>query len=380
MEHSYAPVTAGPGNALTLRAAALLRSARHCVDAATAESEGWRGTPAFTVVRSGDRNTVLRARVPNGGHAGTSLVFKLPVGDAERADADLRCMLALTGTGVVPDVVAELSDARGFAMQDAGDCTLEWALARGGERGVRAAVAAMARAYARLHVAGRSQARHHEGLRSAARTRELGDWTDGLPRAFAWLHLADGDARVRRALTRIVAAWYADRDTLTLTHGDPAPGNVLLVGASGEARLVDFEYGAVRHPAYDLTAWDVLCPLPNDLVQHLRHAYVSERARLGWPVPAAHVGYEAILAYRALAMLAWFPPAARERDGDWVAPWTVRQAVLSTLDRLGERGADDPHLRGLAEAALTAAAHWRREWPEIVDVLPRWSSLRNAVA
>lgn len=380
MEHSYPPEVAGPTDSLRGCAASLLRGARSLVDGSAADGDRWRGTASFALVRRGDRNTVLRARVPNGRHAGTSLVLKLAAGDPDRADADVRCMLALTGTGVVPDVVAELPDARGFAMRDAGARTLEWALASGGERAARAGVARMARAYARLHVVGRAHEMGGDPLRSAALTRALGEWTDTLPRALAWLQLADGDPRLRRALTHIVSAWYADRDTLTLTHGDPAPGNVLLPEGSAEALLVDFEYGAVRHPAYDLTAWDVLCPFPDDIVQELLHAYARERALSGWPVPATHDGYAAILAYRALAMLAWFPPGAREHDSPWVAPWSVRQAVLSTLDRLAARGADDPHLQPLAEAARAAAAHWRRAWPEIVEVLPDWPSLRTAVA
>ena len=184
----------------------------------------------------------------------------------------------------------------------------------------------------------------------------------------------------RSALTRIVTAWYADRGALTLTHGDPAPSNVLFLPEGGEARLVDFEYGAARHPAYDLAAWDVLCPLPNEFVQGLTREYAAARAALGWPVSTDDDSYVAVVAYRALALLAWLPREARERDCPWVDAWSARQAVLSTLDRLAVRCTGDTALHTLAEAAREASARWRRSWPDVTEVLPPWPALRGALA
>lgn len=375
MEQPFPPARHAPSHALPQHATALLRQARDLVDGISSAGEAWRGARPFTLLRRGDRNTVLRSRLPGEGAA--SLVFKLFGGEAELADADLRYMSALTGRGVVPDVVAELGDARGFAMVDAGDETLTCVLEQGSDREARAAIVRMAQAYARLHVEGRAMVARTEAMRDAVLTRELGAWTDGLARALEWLQLSDEDSRVRRALTRIVNAWYADREALTLTHGDPAPSNILFLPESGEARLVDFEYGAARHPAHDIAAWDVLCPLPNDFVQLLRDEYAAARSALGWPMTPHDHRYVSVVAYRALALLAWLPREAREQDRPWVDAWSARQAVLSTLDRLAERCAGDSELQRLAEAASESAIRWRREWPEIDTVLPRWPALSS---
>lgn len=378
MEQPFLPARQAPSHSLPQHATALLRQARDVVDGISSADDAWRGVRPFTLVRRGDRNTVLRTRVPEGD--GTPLVFKLLGGDAELADADLRYMSALTGRGVVPDVVADLGDARGFAMVDAGDETLSRVLEQRSAREAQAAIVQMAQVYARLHVEGRAMVARTQAMRDGVLTRELGTWTDGLARALEWLQLSDEDVRVRRALTRIVNAWYADREALTLTHGDPAPSNVLFLPESGEARLVDFEYGAARHPAHDIAAWDVLCPLPNDLVQLLRDEYAAARSALGWPMTPYDHRYASVVAYRALALLAWLPREARDQDRPWVDAWSARQAVLSTLDRLVLRCAGDSELQRLAEAASEAAIRWRKEWPEIEEVLPPWPALRGNTA
>jgi hypothetical protein len=367
-----------PTDAIPALAESLLRDARRLLDGGAGPDEDWRGATRFTVLRRGERNTVLRAHVPGDDDvdppSARTLVLKLAGGDVDLADADLRHMQALTGLDIVPDVVADLGEARGFAMRDAGDDTLTRRFMADGAGGVRDGVVRMARAYARLHVEGRALMDRTASMRQAAMTRELGHWMDGLPRALAWLRIDAHDARVRRAMSRISAAWYAGREQLTLTHGDPAPGNVLFT-RDGEARLVDFEYAAPRLPAYDVTAWDVLCPLPNDLLQLLRDEYAATRAALGWPLHPDGEAYDVVVAYRALALLAWLRPDGVERDRRWVEEWSVRQAALSTLDRLAERCRANGELQRLAEAAAEAAAHWRREWPAVTSVLPPWPAL-----
>jgi len=401
MEPSYSPGKTHVPGAWPARVQALLRSARarHVVlsdasvaDGATAAdraaaadrvsaADPWGGDAVFTVLRRGERNTVLRATLPGPLGETRSVVLKLFGDDSALADADWRCMQALSGSGVVPDVIAGLADARGFAMVDLGDETFERVLARGTSSDALQVVTRMAEAYARLHVEGRSLVARTEAMRSSALTYELGDWTDGLPRALAWLHLTDDDSRVRRALSRVVHAWYAARDAVTLTQGDPAPGNVLLA-SDGAVRLVDFEYGAARHPAYDLAAWDVICPLPGEAVRVFRASYASRRQALGWPMDSAEddASYAAVFTHRALALLSWLPPAARTRDVPWVESWTARQAVLSTLDRLATRARHDSELQRLAEAAERAASQWREAWPDVERVLPPWPAFRGAIA
>lgn len=378
MEYPNPPGHMRPTDALPARAEALLRDARRLLDGDARRDEEWRGTIPVVVLRRGDRNTVMRACAPDGEDApavgGQSLVLKLAGDDAELADADLRHMQALTGMNIVPDVVAGSGEARGYVMRDAGDDTLTRRLTTGSAAGVQDGVARMARVYARLHVEGRALMERTESMRQAAMTHELGRWFDGLPQALAWLRLAPDDARVRRTMRHVSAAWHPGRAQLTLTHGDPAPGNVLFT-PDGEARLVDFEYGAARLPAYDLTAWDVLCPLPNDLLQLLHDEYARTRATIGWPVDPSGESYDAVVAYRALALLSWLPADGMEHDRRWVDDWSVRQAVLSTLDRLALRCMANGELQRLAEAAAAAAVHWRGAWPEVTAVLPPWPAL-----
>jgi hypothetical protein len=355
----------------------LLRAARALHEGhAGATEASWEGV-AFTVLRRGARNTVVRATVTASPGQARSVVLKLLGEDHELAAADWRCMKALSGTGVVPDVVMRLPDVHGFAMVDAGDETLARVLERDTAGDALRAVASMAVAYARLHVAGRTVVTRDGAARFPAGRDEAVRWRDGIGRALSWLHLTGDDPSLPHAVERVLRVVTAG-DAATLTQGDPAPGNVFLT-PHRPARLVDFEYGAVRHAAHDLAAWDVICPLPNEAVQALRSGYADARERSGWPLGPGEddASYAAVCTHRALALLSWLPAAARHGDVPWVASWTARQAVLSTLDRLAERARDDVALHWLADAAQQAAVHWRRAWPDVRDVLPPWPAFRD---
>ncbi|MFZ8477448.1 hypothetical protein ACO1MN_14410, partial [Staphylococcus aureus] len=54
-----------------------------------------------------------------------------------------------------------------------------------------------------------------------------------------------------------------------MTHGDPAPTNNLLRGNT--VYLLDFEYAGYRHALYDLSGWNILCPLPKICVDLMSH-------------------------------------------------------------------------------------------------------------
>ena len=113
--------------------------------------------------------------------------------------------------------------------------------------------------------------------------------------------------------------------------------------------LLDFEYGAFRHALYDLTAWDVLCPLPRDLLAAMRRRY---RAALGLRLPrrtapegAFGAAWAEMVAFRALALLSWIPTRVLDANASWVGDWTAREAILVALGRLRLA------LAGLAELA-----------------------------
>src|SRR5436190_1655680 len=82
------------------------------------------------------------------------------------------------------------------------------------------------------------------------------------------------DAQIQSRLSGAMTGSNAWR---TFTHGDPAPTNCLTRG--GTAVLVDFEFGGFRHALYDLTAWYILCPLPEELVEEMSDGYRNELMR-----------------------------------------------------------------------------------------------------
>lgn len=377
MPASYPPEQTGQRAGELYASHSLTQAARALIAVHAQRNRAWRGGAQLHVLRRGDRNMVFRAVAADGSGAAPTLIVKIAVGDPALAESDVRCMQSLTGTGVVPDVVLESEVQRGYLVTDAGDDTLQRVLEEGTAGDVTDAVHRMARVYARLHVEGRSLVGKTEALRESELTRELVPWMDGIEHALSWLRLDAGDARCRRALARITSAWYASRRILTLTHGDPAPSNVLLT-PDGEARLVDFEYGSPRHPSYDLSVWDSLCPLPLELVDAHLETYAAARAELGWPVDESEASdYASLVAYRALAMLSWLPQSARSTDESWVETWSVRHAVIAVLERLAVRGAVDADIAPLAERAQENAQRWRARWPEVGEALPSWPALRG---
>lgn len=357
-----------------------VRAAHALLEALDASRGSWYGGARLTVLRRGDRNTVFRAASTERGTDAPTVIVKLVGADTSLADTDVRCMLALSRCNVVPDVLLGLEGGRGYVMRDAGDNTLERILEQRTATDASEAVHRMARIYARLHVEGRSRVACTEALREGELTREFVPWMDALQRSLSWLRLDPNDARARRAVGRITTAWYAARRFLTLTHGDPAPSNILFTPPpEGDARLIDFEYASPRHPAYDLCVWDSLCPLPIEMVDAYRESYAAERAALGWAVTEEEeCDYAALVTYRVLALLSWIPTRARECDEPWVGQWSARCAVVAALERLAHRGVGDGSLFPLAARALECAHSWRARWPEVGDALPPWPALRNS--
>lgn len=77
-------------------------------------------------------------------------------------------------------------------------------------------------------------------------------------------------------------------------------------------------------------------------------------------------------AYRALAMLTWFPTALLEKDRAWVQSWTMREATISTVLRLSEATAGVPVLEPLARFGTGMAKALRARWPGLADGAIRW--------
>ena len=208
--------------------------------------------------------------------------------------------------------------------------------------------------------------------------RERAALVEAWPKVEAWA--AQFGLRRSDAVAEAIAAVhdrYAHPPRASLTQGDPAPSNVVFL-PDGQARLVDFEYGAQRHVLADLVQWWIRCPLPEPWFEA---TVDSVRAAL----IAAHIYVDAdefdddlarIASYAALYMFTWLPiERALTDDPSWVGAWRVRQALLSASSR-GMRAARSAN-------ALAPLADWlgqlndalTRAWPASGDGAPDWVAI-----
>ena len=198
------------------------------------------------------------------------------------------------------------------------------------------------------------------------------------PKVAAWA----GEFGLPRSpdLDRAIAAvtdCYANGAPASLTQGDPAPSNVAFT-TDGQARLVDFEYGAQRHALADLAQWWIRCPLPEpwfevlvDVVRgELLTASVYQSAE-AFDEDLAHVA-----TYAAIYMFTWLPiGGALTKDLPWVGNWRVRQALISTCGRGARAARGARGLEALAEWLTQLGAALSHAWPASGDGAPDWNAL-----
>jgi hypothetical protein len=198
------------------------------------------------------------------------------------------------------------------------------------------------------------------------------------PKVAAWA----GEFGVRRTpdLDRAIAAvtdCYANGKPASLTQGDPAPSNVAFT-TDGQARLVDFEYGAQRHALADLAQWWIRCPLPEPWFEELVDIVRNELMAAGiydnvdvFDDDLAHLA-----TYAAMYMFTWLPiGAALTEDPPWVGNWRVRQALLSTCTRGARAARSARGLEALSEWLTQLGAALSRAWPASGDGTPDWNAL-----
>jgi hypothetical protein len=336
------------------------------------------------LIREGGRNVVWRAWTEG---EGSVVVKELKPGETLGL-LDWACLrfLSEAAPGVAPCLTAEDYGGRAFGMEDLGGSrTLAEVLREGDERALADVCAAMASAYARLHAATRHSAHEQRFLETCRalpgavpheRSVEADRWLAGLTRVREWLSAA-GSAPVagfEDAVRRVAARYRDPGEWLAFTHGDPAPSNTH-VSESGEVRLLDFEYGGFRHALYDLTAWWMLCPLPEAAARTVRRTY---RAALANALTAAQDEVQfsrewALLsAFRGLAIISWLPLSVLQRDYEWVPGWSARARLLATAARLGAIRAGVADLGPVAETAAQLEDGLARLWPEQRGVLPVW--------
>ncbi|MGH2350545.1 MAG: phosphotransferase family protein, partial [Chloroflexota bacterium] len=366
------------------------------------------GTSATLVepelVRDGGRNVVVRCRLETPVAGVASVVVKQMKDGTTLGFTDWMCLRYLSGTpgtaGLVPRFYGGDVQRRLFVMEDLGDSrSLQDVLMGADQHVAERACIVLAVQYARLHAATMETERQFKRVRRdvpeatvPGRHQEAQRWLAGLTPVRQWLAAAGCavPAGFDVACGQVAHAYAEPGPFLAFTHGDPAPTNNHLLqspksevpspksgesdlglGLSDDVRLLDFEYGGFRHALYDLTAWHVLCPLPEPLVQAMSRAY---RAALSKSCPAARddqaydSAWSMMCAYRALAMLSWIPCSVLDENRSWVDEWTAREAVRSAIRRLREATDRQPGLAPLAETAGHLEQRLLLRWPELRGV------------
>jgi hypothetical protein len=338
------------------------------------------------------RSVVVRCTVDAAPGGASSVVVKWFKPGHDRGFVEWASLALLaelpSGRELGPALLCGDAGHRLLIVEDLGDAgDLDDVLAGRDPAALGRALRALAVRYARLHAATASPGLEERferlrdalpGADGAARAREADAWTDGRGKVEGWLAAAGvAPVGLGEAMAAVAAAYRAPGPWLAFTHGDPAPSNNHF-GDDG-VRLLDFEYGAFRHALYDMTAWDVLCPLPARLVDEMRDAH---RDALAPALPAARAAgayereWQAMTAYRAIAMLTWIPPAVMDADAPRHGDWTERQAVFVAAARLRRATAEHPALARLAGAADAFAAALADRWPAVAaDHLPRWPAV-----
>ncbi len=178
------------------------------------------------------------------------------------------------------------------------------------------------------------------------------------------------------AIAAVLDRW-AHPTKASLTQGDPAPSNVVFL-ADGQARLVDFEYGAQRHVLADLVQWWIRCPLPEQwfeaIVEEVRSAFIGSGIYAddeAFDDDLAHIA-----AYAAMYMFTWLPiKQTLAEDPPWVGGWRARHALLSSSSRGMRAARSSPQLSPLADWLGAVNGALSRAWPASGDGAPDWNAL-----
>ncbi len=198
------------------------------------------------------------------------------------------------------------------------------------------------------------------------------------PNVAAWAERfgVHGNDGVGAAFAAVLDRW-AYPSKASLTQGDPAPSNVVFL-PDGQARLVDFEYGAQRHVLADLVQWWIRCPLPERwfeaMVDEVRAALVGNGTYTDAEAFDDDLAY--VATYAALYMFTWLPiEQTIAEDPAWVGAWRARHALLSSSSRGMRAARSAPALLPLAEWLDALNSALTHAWPASGDGAPDWSAL-----
>jgi len=328
---------------------------------------------ALVPLGSGPRARTYRADVIAEGRSQSWVVKYFP-DDSEHALQEFACQARLRGTvGIVPALIAADPKRRiliAESLQPAVDLFV--ALRRSADP--LATMRALGDVTARL-IAATCQP---PGPADDVVARERDELVAAWPRVETWARSfgVETPHAVRAALDAVCER-YVHPAVASLTQGDPAPSNVMFT-ADGQARLVDFEYGAQRQALSDLVQWWIRCPLPEPwfetLVDRVRAATLADgvyREADAFDDDLSHIA-----TYAALYMFTWLPIGATSTDDPaWVGPWRVRQALLSSSSRGARAARAIASLKPIYEWLSRLNDALSRAWPASGDGAPDWHAL-----
>ncbi|GHO84249.1 phosphotransferase [Dictyobacter formicarum] len=336
------------------------------------------------------RNQVFRCRVQSEGTFPPSIIVKSikdPL-DPVRGLTDWASLAFLSQMAdehsVAPRLFGGDAEHLLFVMEDLGEeGSIDHLLHVHDSSRATSVLCALARQMGTLHATTMGKERQFERLCEdlslatvSSRYQEAERWLEGCKKVERWCHELSylPPAGFEQACIRIADTFALPGAFLALTHGDPAPTNNYLSGS--QIYLIDFEYAGYRHALYDLTGWNILCPLPRACVHLMSHHL---RAALAPACPAAEcdeiyqTAWGILCTYRAMALLSWMPLRLIEHNAPWADNWSRREAMVVALSRWEEATRE---VKGLEVMAVVAAQLLRRcqtLWPDIsAEKIPAW--------
>jgi hypothetical protein len=242
------------------------------------------------VLKDGFRSLVVRCQVESDDAGLLSIIVKQIKKDPARGFNDWASLSFLSRIpeigNRIPRFYGGNAAQRVYLMSDLGEVeNLQHVLDAESTVELRLALRSLATTMASLNRISSEEQERFEKIRSVLpfsdgldRHHEARVWRDNLGNVFSWFSALECSCptNFQKSLEHILNAYEQPGEFLGFTHGDPAPtNNYFLAGQSG---LLDFEYGGFRHALYDITAWQILCPLPLELVKEMREAFQQELA------------------------------------------------------------------------------------------------------
>lgn len=343
------------------------------------------------------RNLVLRASAVSPDGAARQIIVKASraqgydaaAPDAFEASGLLKEWAAVTllgrdprRAGIGPALLAADMEQGVLVLGDLGEglASLVRPLLEGSAEEAEVALAAHARSLARLHAATLGCEDEHAALirQSFPASRiplRASGWVEQVARKAAALlggDLPEAEAALVAARLQTPGLWLA------LVHRDGCPDNVLLP-ASGEARLIDFEFAAPGHCLLDAAYWRMGFPtcwcagvVPDPVAARLDAAYRAVLAEAA-PIALDDDGFRIESTIIGVAWLfnslAWLLEPALREDARWGIAGR-RSRILRYMETVLRMLAETGMLPGLHDLVRRWLEQLRARWAPAAPLAP----------